>query len=144
MVKLNDLMKDFDIDQSAQVLDIANAVDVVREKMCAKIDRHIKRYIRGEVEYIENKSKKVVKKKVDCLHKATSQANMKAIFLKYGDTHIKIDGQEYINISDKQEEALWEMLKEAIKKGDFDSELTEASRKSSEKLRSSRPKKAKK
>ena len=84
MVKLNDLMKDFDIDQSAQVLDIANAVDVVREKMCAKIDRHIKRYIRGEVEYIENKSKKVVKKKVDCLHKATSQANMKAIFLKYG------------------------------------------------------------
>ena len=69
---------------------------------------------------------------------------MKAIFLKYGDTHIKIDGQEYINVSDKQEEALWERLKEAIKQGDFDSELTEASRKSSEKLRSARPKKAKK
>ena len=40
-----------------------------------------------------------------------------------------------------KEEALWNQIKEDIKNGDFDAELTEASRKSSAKLLASHNKK---
>jgi hypothetical protein len=143
-MSLKDLMSKYEIDTGAKVLDVANSVDTVREQMCKKIDRHIERYVKGNVEITTNKSGKSVKKKVDCLHKATDKANMRAIFLKYGNTHIPIYGQEYIPVKDKQEEALWNDIKDRIKAGEFDSELTEASRKSSEKLISARAKKAKK
>jgi hypothetical protein len=144
MVDLKSLMDEFDIDTTAKVLDGGSKVDDVREKMCKKIDKHIKRYVDGVVEKAENKSGKVVKKKVDCLHKATDKANMRAIFLKYSDTHIPISGQEYLSVADTQEKALWGKIKELIKDGEFDSELMEASRKSSLKLQGTRGKKAKK
>ena len=57
MVKLNDLMKDFDIDLKATKVDSSSAVDVVRDKMCAKIDKHINRYVKGNVEYKANELK---------------------------------------------------------------------------------------
>ena len=141
---LKDLMAKYDIDTEAKVLDIANSVDTVRDKMCAKIDRHIERYVKGNTEYKKNKNGKETKVKVDRLHKATNKANTRAIFLKYGNTMIPIYGQDYVSVNDKQEEELWGDIKEAIKNGEFDSELTEASRKSSEKLIGARSKKAKK
>ena len=140
MVKLNDLMKDFDIDLKANKVDSSSAVDVVRDKMCAKIDKHINRYVKGNVEYKENKSGKSVKVKVDRLSASSDKAGFVAIFMKYGNDIIKIDGQEYVPIKMEQEEAVWGAIKEAIKKGDFDADLMEASRKSSEQLRGSRKK----
>ena len=140
MVKLNDLMKDFDIDLKANKVDSSSAVDVVRDKMCAKIDKHINRYVKGNVEYKENKSNKTVKVKVDRLSASSDKAGFVAIFMKYGNDIIKIDGQEYVPIPMEQEEAFWGAIKEAIKNGDFDADLMEASRKSSEQLRGSRKK----
>ena len=141
MVKLNDLMKDFDIDLKATKVDSSSAVDVVRDKMCAKIDKHINRYVRGNVEYKPNKSGKTVKVKVDRLSASSDKAGYVAIFMKYGNDVIKVDGQAYIPIPMEKEEEFWGVLKEAIKKGDFDADLTEASRKSSIQLRGGRKKK---
>ena len=143
-MSLKDLMAEFNIDTTAKVIDTANSVDDVREKMCNKIDKHIERYIHGNVERKPNKNGKVTKTKVDRLSKATDKANMKAIFLKYGNTTIPIYGQQYISVEDKQEEALWGKIKEMVKAGHFDSELNEASRKASEKLLKARTNKAKK
>lgn len=140
MVKLNDLMSDFDIDLKAKKIDTSSSVDKTRDKMCQKIDKHIKRYIKGEVEHKENKSGKVTKVKVDRLSASSDKAGYVAVFMKYGNDIIKIDGQEFIPIPMEKEEAFWDVIKEAIKKGDFDADLMEASRKSSAQLRGSRKK----
>ena len=134
-------LKDFDLSTTASVLDSTSDIDTIRQKMCDAIDRHIHRYVHNNIEYITTKKGEQQKKKVNRLSKNTTEANTVAIFLKYGDTQIPFDKEKHLFVATDKEEALWNVIKQDIKNGDFDAELTEASRKSSAKLLESRNKK---
>lgn len=104
-----------------------------RNKLIEAIDKHIERYIDGKKSYKEevdeagNKTKSVVR--VNAMSNPSKNNPKEVIItLKYGNKAIIeiVDGNQSIAVAKDVEKKVFEQIKDAITKGEFDAKIEQA------------------